>query len=240
MIIGGLQKLSLLDYPGHLAAVIFLAGCNFRCRFCHNPMLVRPTEVGKLKYQKGHLIKTDDLFAFLKKRQGKLEGAVVSGGEPTINPDLPEFLAALKKIGFLIKLDTNGSHPAMLEKLMKKKLLDYLAMDLKAPFIKYEKITGVKANLAKIKKSIKIIKESGLPYEFRTTVAPGLIEKEDIILMGESIQGGEKWFLQGFRPAERLVDEKFKKTKPYSLPEMEEMRRAGEKYVRECLIRGEG
>ena len=145
MIIGGLQKISLLDYPGHISAIIFTQGCNFRCPFCYNPMLVEPAGSGKSKYlekikQKDYpTIEEDNLFAFLKKRQGKLDAVVITGGEPTIHRDLPNFLNKIKKLDYKIKLDTNGTNPLLLQQLIKKKLVDYIAMDIKSSFDNYHK-----------------------------------------------------------------------------------------------------
>jgi len=246
MIIGGLQKFSLLDYPDKISAIIFTQGCNFRCHFCHNPMLVLTHEVGKIKNislkdkgkEKGQaLISEAGLFHFLKKRQGKLEAVVITGGEPTMHKDLPIFIKKIKELGFLIKLDTNGTAPEILEELIKKKLLDYIAMDIKAGEDKYEKIVNSKVNFNKIKKSVKIIKESKLPYEFRTTLAPGLLNKGDIEKIGRLIKGADKWYLQKFMSATDLVNPEFKNKKPFTNKEMEEMRRLGEKYVRKCQVR---
>ncbi|MBI4812227.1 anaerobic ribonucleoside-triphosphate reductase activating protein [Candidatus Falkowbacteria bacterium] len=258
MLIGGLQKFSLLDYPEHLAAIIFTQGCNFRCRFCYNPMLVASTESGKFK--KGHhlihpstkdfgeRVKEGDLFDFLKSRLGKLEGVVITGGEPTLHSDLPEFIAKIKKMGFKVKLDTNGTNTEMLLLLLAKEgvgvrfggepaLVDYIAMDIKAPLEKYEKVVGAAVDFTKIKQSIKIIMSSGLPYEFRTTVVPGLHSRADIVKMGELIKGAKKWYLQFFKSDIDLVDEKLKGKKAFSKKEMEEMAEVGRRYVKKCEIR---
>lgn len=230
MTIGGLQKFSLLDYPNHLSAIIFTQGCNFKCQFCYNPMLV-------VVPQKGHHFKIDDLFAFLKKRIGKLDAVVITGGEPTIHKDLPEFISEIRKLGFLVKLDTNGANPEMIKKLIENKLIDYIAMDIKAPKNKYEKIVGVPVDFNKIKKSVKIIIESGLPYEFRTTIVPGLLIKDDITQIAKIINGADKWYLQQFKSDIDLVNKKMEKVKPYSDRELEEMRDAGRKYVKKCEVR---
>ncbi len=265
MIIGGLQKFSLLDYPAKVSAIVFTQNCNFRCQFCYNPMLVWPTKVGKSKYapqntgqQKVHPnIKEDDLFVFLKSRVGKLDSIVITGGEPCLQKDLPEFIIKIKKLGFLVKLDTNGSYPEMLKKLIKEKLVDYIAMDLKAPADKYKKVTGVKADFNnihpvksrkagaplgaelfnRVKKSVKIIIRSGLPYEFRTTVVPGLLNKDDILEMGKIIKGADAWYLQGFKSGADLVNQDFKGKVPYNSRQMQEMADMGKKYVKKCEIR---
>lgn len=233
MIIGGLEKLTLLDYPGKVAAIIFTQNCNFRCHFCYNPMLVVLSEVNKDRFQ----IKESDLFTFLKKRVGKIDGIVISGGEPTLHEDLPDFIKKIRDLGYKIKLDTNGTNPGMLDKLIKDKLIDYIAMDIKAGEDKYEKVVGVKVDLNKIKKSIKIIKENGLPYEFRTTIVPSLHKKEDIDKMGRLIKGADKWFLQKFKSDTDLIDKDLEHKNAYTYKEMEEMCDIAKKYVKKCVIR---
>ncbi|MDD5032490.1 MAG: anaerobic ribonucleoside-triphosphate reductase activating protein [Patescibacteria group bacterium] len=256
MIIGGLQKFSLLDYPGKIAAIIFTEGCNFRCHFCYNPMLVWPEKkAGRLKNissmnpvksasqlngvnQKDHtLVKEDGLFDFLAKRKNKLEGVVITGGEPTLHPDLPEFIKKIKDLGYLVKLDTNGTDPEMLNKLIKKELVDYIAMDIKAPGDKYKKVVGVQVDFKKIEKSVRIIRESGLPHEFRTTMVPGLLEREDIAKIGKIVKGAQNWFLQKFKSGTDLVDESFQSLSPFKDKEMEEMVKMGRKYVKKCEAR---
>jgi len=245
MLIGGLQKFSLLDYPGYVSAIVFTQGCNFRCHFCYNPVLVWPEyEVGKVKNissqdetQKGHTLQEDDLFVFLENRIDKLDAVVVTGGEPTMHKDLPEFLEKIRYLGYKIKLDTNGTNPEMLEELIKKNLVDYIAMDIKAPFLKYDLVTGVQPDLSKIKKSIKILKKGKIPYEFRTTVVPDLLQKEDIKKMGEQISGGDRWFLQKFKSDGDLVNKSFQEAEIYSDEDMEELRRIASKYVKLCEVR---
>ena len=255
MIIGGLQKFSLLDYPEQLAAIVFTQGCNYRCQYCYNPMLVRPDVQDKFKNrasasnevgdQNGRpqfsphvkAIFEDDFFVFLKSRQNKLDAVVITGGEPTLHEDLPQFIKKIKQLGYRVKLDTNGTNPQMMAKLIKEKLVDYIAMDIKGSPQKYESIIGVKPDLAKIKKSIKIIKESNLPYEFRTTIVPGLIEVSDIKAIGGLIKGGQKWFLQQFKNETELVNKKWQSRQPYKFSEIEAMKKIGKEYVKICEIR---
>lgn len=244
MIIGGLQKFSLLDYPEKISAIVFTQGCNFRCQFCYNPMLVWPSKVGKSKYaqateqQKDHpKINEDDLFVFLDSRAGKLDAVVITGGEPCPQKDLPEFIKKIKKLGFLVKLDTNGSYPEILAKLIKEKLVDYIAMDLKAPEEKYEEVTGRPASFNKIKQSVKMIMQSGLPYEFRTTVVPGLLNKDDIGEMGKIIKGANKWYLQNFKSDIDLVGRDLEHRVPYNARQMNEMAEVGREYVKICEVR---
>jgi len=239
MIIGGIEKLTLIDYPGELAAIVFTQGCNFRCHFCYNPMLVWPNEVGELKYERDHsTIIMNDLFDFLKLRVGKLDGVVVTGGEPTLHADLPDFLKQIKDLGYKVKLDSNGTNPEMLERVIGLALVDYIAMDIKAPLEKYDQVVGVPVNLENIQKSIKIIKESGLPYEFRTTLVPGLHELKDIEEMGKLIEGASKWYLQFFKSDTDLVDRNLEAKEKFTNKEMEAMAEVGKKYAKICETRG--
>lgn len=248
MIIGGLQKFSLLDYPGLVSAIVFTQGCNFRCRFCYNPMLI--CQKGELqnknkqeekseekKKTHSHLIREDEFFAFLEKRIGKIDAVVISGGEPTLHSDLPDFIKKIKKIGFKIKLDTNGSNPDMLGKLIRENLLDYVAMDIKNSPSSYNKVTNIDTNLNNILKSVKLIKMSSVPYEFRTTLVPGLVKEEDIENIGEMIADADKWYLQQFRSNVDLIDVKLKGLVPYDIKTLHNMKKIGAMYVGDCRIR---
>jgi pyruvate formate lyase activating enzyme len=243
MKIGGLEKFSLIDYPDHLAAVVFAVGCTFRCPFCYNPMLV-PS--GKSKDTSSQdegeeglfSISENGLFHFLEERKGKLDGVVVSGGEPTMQADLPEFLAKIKEIGFKIKLDTNGSNPAMIKNLLSRKLLDYVAMDIKCDKSGYEKSTGSKIDFGKIEESVKLIMNSKLPYEFRTTCVPGFLDKVALENMGRMINGASRWYLQRFKSDAEMIDKGLVGRPGFSEREMEEFAAIGRKYVKVCEIRG--
>lgn len=253
MIIGGLQKFSILDYPEHLAAVIFTQGCNFRCQFCYNPKLVLSKTADTIHHttpeikntNKVHsqtsfkLLKEQEngLFNFLESRKNKLEAVVITGGEPTLHCDLPEFIKKIKKLNYKIKLDTNGTNPKMLTQLINERLIDYIAMDIKGPLLKYLLITNRKIDLNKIKESIIIIKNSHLPYEFRTTIAPNLITEDDIEEMGLMLLGSEKWYLQQFKSGIELVSKNFSKQAPYPLKDLKKMQKMGSKYVKKCEIR---
>ncbi|HUV81034.1 MAG TPA: anaerobic ribonucleoside-triphosphate reductase activating protein [Patescibacteria group bacterium] len=210
MQIGGLQKITLIDYPGKVATTVFLTGCNFRCPFCYSSELVLPE---KIKRQP--IISSRDFFKFLEKRKGLLEGVVICGGEPTLNEDLPQFCRKIKKLGYSVKIDTNGSNPEMLKKLIESGLADYIAMDIKAPKEEYDESAGVKVDVEKIQKSIDILKEGKVDYEFRSTIVPGLHTKEDVISMAEWLKGAKKYLLQDFRP-EKTLNPEFEKIK--SLP----------------------
>ena len=240
MIIGGLEKLSILDYPDHLAAIIFTQGCNFRCHFCYNPMLVltREGEDEKNKKEKGlSPLSTEDLFLFLKERYGRLDGVVITGGEPTLHPDLPSFISEIKAFGYDVKLDSNGTNPEMLQELISKKLIDYIAMDIKAPLAKYENTVSALVACDNLEKSVKIIIASGLPHEFRTTVVPGLLAKEDFQAMGELIKGADNWYLQKFKSDTDLVDGTFQGKDAYTDKEMAEFAAIGRKAAGVCEVR---
>ena len=182
MKIGGLIKFTLIDYPGHVAAVVFTQGCNFRCRYCHNPELVYP-----------HLLQEsmpkDDVLSFLRKRKGTLEGVVITGGEPTLHLGLIDFMAEIKALDYKIKLDTNGTKPEVLQEAIERQLVDFVAMDLKAPLEKYSLIAGVEFDPKIIQKSMDMIVASGLPYEFRTTYDKEVLTDEDIQAISDSVQG---------------------------------------------------
>lgn len=229
MLIGGFQKISLIDYPAKLSAIIFTAGCNFRCPFCYNPQLVT-------RIDKKNFISPKEIFNFLKKRKKTIEAIVITGGEPTEHEDLPQFIRRIKKMGFLVKLDTNGSHPKMLKKLIQEKLIDYVAMDIKAPLSKYAKIVNSKIKKRQIKKSIKLIMQSGLSYEFRSTLLPELHSQKDLIKMSKLIKGAEKYFLQKFIPTGNLNNQEFNKLKPYSDKDMASLAKICEPYVKKVSL----
>jgi len=232
MQIGGLQKLTLIDYPGRIACTVFLIGCNFRCPWCYSGELVLPEKI-----EKQPQISEKEFFKFLRERKGLLDVVVICSEEPTINKDLPQFIRKIKKLNYLVKLDTNGSNPKMLKDLISKKLIDYVAMDVKAPKEKYLQITGGKANFKNIEKSIEIIKNSGIDYEFRTTVVPGLHLKEDILQIARQISSAKRFFLQSFRP-EKTIDPQFEKIKPYPREYLLEIQNSIAPFFETCQIRG--
>lgn len=228
MIIGGLQKLSLIDYPGHSSAVIFTLGCNFRCGYCHDAELVLPE-----LYPTSMPI--EDIYSFLKKRQGKLDAVVVCGGEPTVHDDLPEFMHSIKQLGFLVKLDSNGSRPDMLAKIIANKDVDFIAMDIKGPLQKYSTIMMRPVDTEAITKSIKIILESGLQHEFRTTIVKELLTIDDFDEIGQMVQGADRFALQKFIPGKTLSPQ-FAHKFAYSDVEMELIKQKMDKYVKLCVI----
>lgn len=227
MKLGGIQACSLIDYPGHLSAVVFTIGCNFRCPYCHNPELVEETS-DELEF--------DDLLVFLKKRQGKLDGVTITGGEPTLHEDLPEFIARIKNLGFKIKLDSNGTNPDMLKEIIDAGQVDYLAMDIKSPLAVYSQIVGRPVATEKIARSIEILISCGVPYEFRTTVIKSLLSVDNFHQIGEEIRGAKKYYLQKFVPT-KILNPQFLKKTTYSDEEFANIAGIMEEYVEVCEIR---
>lgn len=213
MKIFGLQKLTLLDYPGKVAATVFTGGCNFCCPFCHNASLVTHIDP--------HLvIEEQEFFGFLAKRQGILDGICVSGGEPLLQPDIVEFITHIKDMGYLVKLDSNGSFPDMLRSLVESKLVDYVAMDIKNSKEKYALTCGKEdIPLDKVVESAAFLMENHVPYEFRTTVVQELHTKEDFVAIGQWLSPTSPYYLQGFVDSGDLIEERFS---AYSKEEMEE------------------
>jgi pyruvate formate lyase activating enzyme len=214
--IKGVEKTSLIDYPGKISAVVFLGGCNFRCPFCHNRELV-------LDHENLDSIPEEEVLRFLESRREWLDGVVISGGEPTLYKELPGFLEKVKGLGYLVKVDTNGTNPGMLKGLMEKGLVDYIAMDIKGPMEKYQNVAGVSADTERIKESISLVISSDLQHEFRSTILPGLHTKDDVVAMAKMLAGAEKFYLQQFRPRNTL-DPELNKAKPFEEKEMRELR----------------
>lgn len=216
MRIGGFTKQSMLDYPGKIASIIFTQGCSLRCPFCHNPTLVEGDAT----------IPEEAVFSHLQRNQKILDGVVVTGGEPTIHKDLPRFLRAIKERGLAVKLDTNGTNPVMLNKVINDGLVDYVAMDIKAPLTlnSYQKLCGKRLNatdLVAIKESVIAVKQSGLPHEFRTTVIKELHTKEDILAIATAVKGST-YYVQVFKNTTTL-DPAFSQYTSYSKQELMEM-----------------
>ena len=205
MLIKGLQKLTLLDFPSKIACTVFLGGCNFRCPFCHNASLVITERLKNEEY-----ISEEEFFSFLKKRQGILEGVCVSGGEPTLQGELIEFLRKIKDMGFLVKLDTNGYRPEVLKAALEAGVVDYVAMDIKSSKEGYARATGLQnIDISKIEESASFLMEKHVPFEFRTTVVSGLVSENDIEKIGEWLAGDEPYFLQPFRDSGDLISNEF-------------------------------
>lgn len=227
MKIAGLVKTSLIDYPGKLSAVIFTQGCNFRCGFCHNPDLI-PTN-GEEQ------VSEIELFQFLASREGVLEGVVVTGGEPTIHADLPQFISKIKEFGYSVKLDSNGSNPKALKDLIQAKLIDFVAMDIKGPAESYDKISHF-SDTENINESIKLIMESGLGYEFRTTVLPFFHKISEFEEVGKLINGAKRYAIQGFKPTVTF-DKALRDAIPFNNEELEKIAKIMRRYVKEVTIR---
>lgn len=206
----GIEKTSLIDYPDKVATVIFLAGCNFLCPYCHNSPIVEGV---------GEKIEEGELIEFLNRRKKFIDAICITGGEPTLHKDLYDLLSRIKRNGFFVKLDTNGTKPTVINNILNDNLVDYIAMDIKAPFKKYDIVTGAKENIDSIKQSIQIIKESGVEYEFRTTVWKELLYLEDIIAIAKEIKGSKKYFVQNFKDSETVIVGKNKLT-PYKNEEL--------------------
>lgn len=197
MIISGMQKLTLLDYPGKTAAIIFTYGCNFRCPFCHNALLVTGGCTDTLS--------EEEVFAFLEKRKGILDAVCITGGEPTLQKDLKQFILKVRSLGYSVKLDTNGTAPDVLEELLAENLLDYVAMDIKNTPEKYSLTAGADVDINNILKSMEIIKNKAPDYEFRTTVTRELHTEADISAVAELVGRGSKYFLQQFKDSGCLI-----------------------------------
>ena len=227
-VMNGMQRTSFIDYPGKIVSTVFFGGCNFRCPYCHNSDLVFNRKLPQ--------IGENTLLEHLENRRGKLDGICITGGEPTLHPDLPEFIRHVKERGFLVKLDSNGTNPEMLEKLFDENLIDYIAMDIKAPKEKYSGVVKVNVNTDTIQRSIDLIREMAPDYEFRTTLVRELTDEEDLIAIGEWIKGSKRYALQQFRPNKPL-DPKCMECQGYTREEMESFARRLAHYFDEVLVR---
>ncbi len=224
----GLQKMTLLDYPGKVACTVFLGGCDFRCPFCHNYELVDGSAPAVLD--------DEELFRFLKTRRGLLDGVAVTGGEPCLRPDLPQLLSGIKELGYCVKLDTNGTHPALLEAILKEGLADYVAMDIKNSPEKYARTVGLRElDLRPVRQSVELLMTGKTDYEFRTTVVKEFHEEADFTEIGAWIRGAKRYFLQCFTDRDSV---------PFGdlhAPTAEELRRYAQvvsAFVPETSIRG--
>jgi pyruvate formate lyase activating enzyme len=231
MKIKGFIKTTFIEYPGKIASIVFLPGCNFRCPFCFNPELI--FESDKLDD-----IGEDVVLDFLENQRKWIDALVISGGEPTLSSDLPDFISRVKKIGVLVRIYTNGSNPKMLKELIDKKLIDSIAMDIKAPINEegYERATKVKGVISEVKESISMIMRSGIEYEFRTTVVPGMHSEKDVEEIAKYIRGAKLFVLQRFVP-DKAMDERLKKMKTQSDEEMQRLASVARKYVSDIKIR---
>lgn len=234
--IKGVQKISLIDYPGKISCVVFLNKCNMRCPYCHNPELVLDN------YEKEFPdIGVEEFMEFLDKKRKWIDGVCITGGEPTLHSGLLEFTKMIKKKGLLVKLDTNGTNPNMIEEAINQNIVDFIAMDIKNTLSKYSKTVNMNVNIENIKKSISIIIEAGkdnkIDYEFRTTILPKHIGEKEIILIGEMLRGAKKYVLQQFHKQDSLIDDSFKNEKIYNYSELNKFKEILEKYIQKVEIR---
>lgn len=226
----GLQKNSLIDYPAKVSCVVFLSGCNFACPYCHNPELARgeyPTR-----------IPLDRLLDVVTERRGFLDGVVITGGEPTLHPELPDWCRAFGQIGLAVKLDTNGSRPDMLAALIRDKLIDYIAMDIKTAPADYGPPLCASTAAPRITRSIALIMNSGMAYEFRTTCVKPFIGRTQIDAIGRAVENARQWTLQTYRSNTLLKPDFFDRTDPGFSPEaMTGLQQAASRWVQKCIIR---
>ncbi len=234
MEIKGVIDLSLVDWDGKVSSVFFLPSCNFRCPFCYNSALV-------LHPEKEETTPFERVENYLKKHRAWIDGVCITGGEPTLQGDLPDLCSRLRKMDFLVKIDTNGTNPNMIEELIQKELVDYIAMDIKAPLTeeKYSKATGVNAGhlLKKVKRTVVILLRSEIDYEFRTTVVPTLHEKEDVQEICRAIMGCRRYVLQRFRAEKATIDPAFSNLKPFTDKEMDTFLSMAQKFIPKAKLR---
>jgi pyruvate formate lyase activating enzyme len=228
MVFGGIEKFTLIDYPGKIACMAYTIGCNFRCPYCHNPELVDETTDVALSEQ--------EFFDFLDTRKGMLDGVVITGGEPTMHADLPRVMQEIKDRGFLVKLDSNGTNPKMLRDVIKKGIVDYLAMDIKSPLSLYGRTVARPVDTEAIQESVALIMASSVPYEFRTTLVKGMLSEGDIRQIGREIQGAKLYVLQKF-VSTKILNPQFRHKTSYSDEEMKEFQDMLSVYVDQCHIR---
>lgn len=226
MKIKGFIRTTFIEYPGKIASMIFLPGCNFRCAFCFNPEIVQESD-------KIEDVDEKEVFDFLEKQKKWIDGVVISGGEPTLHKDLPELIRKIKKMGLLVRIYTNGTNPEMLKKLLDEKLIDSIAMDIKAPLNEesYERITCTKGVVEKVKKSVSLIMNSDLEYEFRTTIVPTMHSEKDVEEIAKHIKGAKMFVLQKFLP-EKALDVELRKVSTQTDEEMERLVGAAKGYVK--------
>lgn len=232
MLISWVQKLSLIDYPGKVACVVFTPGCNLRCSFCHNPEFVLPNRIEQIK---DSFPLEKDFFAFLEKRKWLIDGVSICGGEPTLQPWLIRFIEKVKSLGYLVKLDTNGRDPKILKKLIDENLVDYIAMDIKHTWEKYPLLVGGIGDIFPYRESARVILESDIEHEFRTTVILPYHTTWDIETIAKTIRWAKRYFLQSFRSGDTL-DPNFNGYTPERIL-LSEMRQRAEHFVKECNVR---
>lgn len=224
-----LMPVSMADYPGHVAATIFVSGCNFCCPYCHNSSLIKAVDEGR--------ISEEISLSYLIKRSNLLDGVCITGGEPTLWGGLEGFIKRIKEIGFKVKLDTNGARPEVLKRLISGGLVDYVAMDIKAPLNKYHFFVKDKSDILRVNKSAELLMSSGLGYEFRTTVHEKLLNVDDFEEIGEWLKGAERYVIQGYKYSDDILNKDFCGVSPCSIDYLEHIKRKVERYFGEVLIR---
>jgi len=228
--IKGIEKFSSRDFPGHISSTVFLGGCTFRCPYCHNADLVlRPESIQTMP--------VDIFLSYLDGRKGWLEAVCLSGGEPLLHEDIEDIIRVVRERGLLVKLDTNGSFPERLEGLLTAGLLDWVAMDVKAPLERYREVTRSNVDVESIVRSADVLRNSGVRYTFRTTVVPGLVGKEDVVKIGEWLNGAANYLIQQFVP-QTTIDPAFLEVKPFSRAELEDIVAAAKPYFQDVRIEG--
>lgn len=227
----GWQRTSLIDFPGKISSVLFTQGCSMRCRFCHNPELVQSKKSSDFLFQE------EEILGYLAQRRNMIEGVVLTGGEPTLQPDLIPFIQKVHSMGYSIKLDTNGYQPTKLQEILQTGCVEYVAMDVKAPLALYNNVAGVAIQTNLIQKSLQILLQSNLPYELRTTAVKPLLSLEDLKTIAQEIAGAPLWILQQFRSGCTL-DLALQDTEPYKEEELLQIaKEVSPLYVKECKVR---
>lgn len=229
--IKGVQPVSLVDYPGNICSTVFFGGCNLRCPFCHNAQLVQGADTLADE-------NLEDVLAFLAERRHLVPTVCITGGEPTLAPELPGFIRRLKRAGLLVKLDTNGTRPEVLRALLAERLLDYVAMDVKAPPAKYGLVAGRPVDLEAIRTSINLIRTAAPAYEFRTTVVPELLTEEDLLSIGKELAGSDKYVLQPFRPTHPLINPELELAAPCPVSFLEKVAKELRAWIKTVEVRG--
>ncbi len=230
MLISAFQKSTLLDYPGKLACLVFTYGCNLRCEYCHNPELVIQP------FRKNMAVSEEEIFSFLEKRKSLIDGVVITGGEPTLQKDLIPFIKKIKNMGFLVKLDTNGTNSRVVKKILTLDIVDYWAMDIKYDKDIYIQNLENKVNYEEIEKSIKLIMKNAKDYEFRTTYVKGIHTTDSVNGIGELIKGSKRYYIQNFRPG-KTINPALNSTNSFTQEELEKFKKVMKKYVESVEIR---